>query len=139
MPTNLSRCLKGITGVSYKDDKKYLEWYKLWKKVAAIAESKKKSGKEKRQTRTLLETYANPLDSDVLKELARELILRLNIRKSVDLFLDELDDKEKRRRSRAYESIGALYTGSPPEFDPTAKGDERRKQIQAIRAWVKEQ
>lgn len=141
LPTNLSRCLKGITGVSYKDVKNYLEWYKLWKKVAAIAESKRKSGKKKkkRQTRTLLETYANPLDSDSLKELARELILRFNIRESVDLFLEELDDKQKRLRSRAYESIGALYTGSPPEFDPTAKGDERRKQIRAIRAWVKEQ
>ena len=122
--------LESITGIEYPAIAEYMKWHTHWSRAMKAGESINKN-----MATDLMNDYRNNLGSIELKKKAAWALSRLGDRRSLPLFLGDLENESPAIRHLAYVSFKAFFVDAPPDFDATAAKRARVRQVAAIRQW----
>ncbi|MFN0057180.1 MAG: discoidin domain-containing protein [Planctomycetota bacterium] len=125
-----SNVIKEITGRAELDAAGLETWQREWRRVRAIARSKRAE-----DAGELLEIYQNAGDSLPLKRACLAAIVALRWQLAAPALLRDLEHTNVDVRVASFETLNALFTRVPPGFDAHASPEARRVALESLHAW----
>jgi hypothetical protein len=127
----LDRCEETIRPNGFADPEEMVGWYQTWSRAREIGEDQlPEAGDE------LIGIAKAAAGDPVLRETAIRAALQLGLQKSARLMVQDLESKHYDLRMLGYQGIRALFSDSPPDFDPELPVGSQQPRIDKIRSWV---